>query len=381
MRHVPEHVATVKGNHGNQVGESKQEVDPNEPEKEVDEDQHAVNAEDAGHDAIALLKETLLHGMHRHPLELKGHEDEPQGVNRRCDKALGEACFDVGGEWAGKAVDADGAVGHLLHAEEGIARFDAVGVELCFSPAVLCVMFPLVAEPRFSGSRFPFEVDQCERDRFAGLQRGQRLGERRVVHDRHVVDGHDAVPRFEACFLCTGAHHDATDVHAFLGRSELAGEAAQKQQEDHGGEDVGRRSCCKHAQTFPSRRLQEFLGLRLGKGTEGQRAELEQAKGANAHAVAACEQSVTELVDDQGHDEGQGAPAERNHGIQSRDRHKFRGRWRVGGGALGDGQHEAEHHQQPGQQHGAHAHPSGHLAVGPPEFSRLGHFLQHAQPT
>ena len=74
-------------------------------------------------------------------------------MNRRCDKA-GRGLLRRWGRVAGKAVDADGAVGHLLHAEEGIARFDAVGVELCFSPAVLCVMFPLVAEPRFSGSRF-----------------------------------------------------------------------------------------------------------------------------------------------------------------------------------------------------------------------------------
>ena len=80
--------------------------------------------------------------------------------------------------------------------------------------------------------------------------------------------------------------------------------------------------------------------MRFSKSTEGQWAELEQTKGANAHAVAACEQAVTELVDHQSDNEGLRRPSRAESRVQPRDRHKFRGRWRVGGGALGDGQHK-----------------------------------------
>ena len=39
MNHVLEHVASIEGNHWNQVGKSKQNVDPHHPKHQIDEDQ------------------------------------------------------------------------------------------------------------------------------------------------------------------------------------------------------------------------------------------------------------------------------------------------------------------------------------------------------
>jgi len=237
-------------------------------------------------------------------------------------------------------------------------------------------MFAFVAQPRFGGSCFTVKVHDRQAHRVACFKGRECFGERCVVDDDHVVDGDDSVPRFEARFFRSGANDHASDVHAFLSRGELAGEATQQQQEDHGGENVGRWARSKHAQTLSSGRLQEFFGLRLGKGTERQWAELQQAEGAHPHAVTARQKAVAEFVDDQGHDEGQGAPSQGDHRVQAWDGHKFRGGRRFSGRALGDGKDKTEHHEEACEQHGADANPCGDFTVGPPKLPGLGYFFQ-----
>ncbi len=268
MRDVPEHVTAIEGHHGNEVGEPEQQVDPDQPEKQVDEDQHAVDAKHVGHHAVVRHQETLFDWMDGHALELKRHENQAQRVDGGGDKPLGESRLNVGRKRAGQSVDADGSVGHLLDAEEGIPRFNAVRVELRLAPSVVSEMFAFVAQPCLGRSRFTVEVHHREAHCGACFEGSQCFGEGGVIDDWRVVDGDDSVPRFQSCFFRPRANDHATDVNAVLRCSELTGQATQQEQEDQGGEDVRRRAGRKHPQAFTAGCLQQFFGLGFSKGAE-----------------------------------------------------------------------------------------------------------------
>ena len=65
-------MASIKGHYWNKVRESKQDVDPHEPEEEIDQEQKPTYANRLADDAISWYKHCLLDWMHGYALQLKG---------------------------------------------------------------------------------------------------------------------------------------------------------------------------------------------------------------------------------------------------------------------------------------------------------------------
>ena len=71
MYHVLEHVASIERNHWNEVGESQKDVDPHDPEEQIDKEEKAFFSEQAAHQTIIGLEHCFFCWCHRHPLRFE----------------------------------------------------------------------------------------------------------------------------------------------------------------------------------------------------------------------------------------------------------------------------------------------------------------------
>ena len=81
VKHVSQHVATVKGHHRNQVGKTKKDVDPHQPKHQVAEKHQNIGAQDAANDSITSYHQRLFKGVNRYPSKFKRNQQNRQNVD------------------------------------------------------------------------------------------------------------------------------------------------------------------------------------------------------------------------------------------------------------------------------------------------------------
>ena len=82
MKHVPEHVTSVKGDHRDQVGEAQQDVHPHQPKEEMGEQEQDIFTEDGGSEPVASRHEGFFERVNGDPVQLKGDDQNRQHVKR-----------------------------------------------------------------------------------------------------------------------------------------------------------------------------------------------------------------------------------------------------------------------------------------------------------
>ena len=86
-------MASIKGHYWNKIRESKQDVDPHEPEQEIDQEQKPTYANRLTDDAVGWYKHCLLHWMHGYALQLKGQNYHLENVNWSVNNLRGQSTF------------------------------------------------------------------------------------------------------------------------------------------------------------------------------------------------------------------------------------------------------------------------------------------------
>ena len=81
MEGVLEQMTSIERYHGDQISESEEDVDPHQPEKEVDEEQQSADANHCAKPFICGCQHGFFHWVHRNTLELERYNHQGQYVD------------------------------------------------------------------------------------------------------------------------------------------------------------------------------------------------------------------------------------------------------------------------------------------------------------
>ena len=124
MNHVLEHVTSIEWNHRNQVGKSKQNVDPHDPKHQIDKDQQAFFTEEVPEECIIGLQHCFLVWMHRYTLEFEWDDHDGYNVQRSDERPLQSSVFHIRRQWPCEAIDACCIRREPLNTQEWVALFN-----------------------------------------------------------------------------------------------------------------------------------------------------------------------------------------------------------------------------------------------------------------
>jgi hypothetical protein len=83
VEHIPQHVSTVKGNHGDQVREAKQNVDPSQPEEQMSEQQQHLCSKQGSDGSVIGREQRFLKRVNSHSVQFKRNEKNTDDVERK----------------------------------------------------------------------------------------------------------------------------------------------------------------------------------------------------------------------------------------------------------------------------------------------------------
>lgn len=91
---VLEQMATVKRHHWYQVGEAKKDVDPHQPEKEVDHEHNSIHPKNTPQAIISGTQHALFHRVHRYTLQLEGYNHDTEQMDRGVNRLHNRTTFE-----------------------------------------------------------------------------------------------------------------------------------------------------------------------------------------------------------------------------------------------------------------------------------------------
>ena len=367
MQHVLEHVPAVKGHHWDEVGEPQQNVHPHQPKQEIGDKQQPRSAKQRAHQPFISRQEGLFKRVDGDAVQFEGNDDHAQHVEGGSEYALANRAFPARGQRSRQTVDTRSGFREAFNAQEGIAGLNLERFKHFFAPPEFCIVCMFV--PQNGGKCFSFAVlvPNYDVDGFVGLVMFENDPEVIKRGYGRGIDGKNRVPGLHPSIVCSTSKDNALDVDVVVNRYELRSDPAQQQHHDHRCENIGCRPCCKHTQPLTTRSAHQFLALWLSKGAKGQRAQLQQTERLDSHAMSSSQQAVPQFVNHQRHHEGHGAPAKRDHRVETGHRHQLARRGWVGRRRCHDGGDEGQNDQQSHHEHRNRAHPEREFTVKPPE--------------
>ena len=93
VKHVPQHVPSVKGDHRDEVGEAQQNVDPKQPEEQIRHQQQHVGAEQRGGETVARSEQGFLKGVDGNTVHLEGNDQHGEDMQRNGERPLAKRPF------------------------------------------------------------------------------------------------------------------------------------------------------------------------------------------------------------------------------------------------------------------------------------------------
>ena len=93
MQHVSEHVAAVKGDDRDEVGEPKENVHPHQPEEEVGAEHQHLRSQHGRQQAVPCDEQGLLKGMNGDASKFERNHEDGEDVKRKRKSSLGQRCL------------------------------------------------------------------------------------------------------------------------------------------------------------------------------------------------------------------------------------------------------------------------------------------------